>query len=80
MNAASAQVATSAQDVQLQQQGKPTMAQGGELQGDEERMTQAKMALEDARALDRQGSRGLHGEGRRGQAPDGRRVGAIGGA
>jgi hypothetical protein len=38
MNAASAQVATSAQDVQLQQQGKPIMAQGGELQGDKEQL------------------------------------------
>jgi hypothetical protein len=33
------------------------MAQGGELAGDEARKTQAKMVLEDARALDRQGSR-----------------------
>lgn len=48
--------ATSAQDVRLQQQGKPTTAQGGSLNAGDERMNQAKMALDSARTLDQQGS------------------------
>jgi hypothetical protein len=48
--------ATSAQDVRLQQQGEPTMAQGGSLLQSDERTNQAKMALEEAQRLDQQGS------------------------
>lgn len=45
-------IATSAQDVQLQQQGMPTMAQGGDPQALDERREQAQAALERARELD----------------------------
>jgi len=50
--------ATSPQDVRLQQQGKPTMAQGGSLNAGDERLSQASRALDEARGLDQQGSDG----------------------
>lgn len=59
MNRSSSQIATSAQDVRLQQQGKPTVAQGGninEASGDS--MSQAKTQLEHARMLDSQNDQG----------------------
>lgn len=62
MNAASSQIATSAQDVRLQQKGMPTVAQGGDPAKADDRMSQAKMALESARALDQQGSQDCMGK------------------
>ena len=56
MNAAAGQVATSAQDVRLQQQGQPTMAQGGKPDAGAERMSMAKNQLDKARQLDQQGN------------------------
>lgn len=50
--------ATSAQDVRLQQQGMPTMAQGGDPQATDDRLDQAKAAFERARTLDQQGDQG----------------------
>jgi hypothetical protein len=47
--------ATSAQDVRLQQQGLPTMAQGGDPRELQDRMNQAQAALDKARSLDQQG-------------------------
>ncbi len=54
MNAVSGQVATSAQDVRRQQSGLPTMATdpNAKLSDSDQRMSQAKMALEQARSLD----------------------------
>lgn len=57
MNAASSQVATSSQDVRLQQEGKPTAAQGGNIASvDNDPKAKAKSALESARLLDQQNS------------------------
>lgn len=56
MNAAAGQVATSAQDVRLQQQGEPTMAQGGKPDAGADRLSMAKNQLDKARQLDQQGS------------------------
>lgn len=56
MNAASSQVATSPQDVRLQQQGQPTTAQGGTPDAAADKMSMAKTELDRARMLDAQGS------------------------
>lgn len=45
-------IATSAQDVQLQQAGQPTTAQGGDVRGLEAQRAQAVAALDKARDLD----------------------------
>lgn len=52
------QVAKSAQDVRLQQQGMPTMAQGGDPAEADARLEQAKASLEKARSLDQQNDEG----------------------
>jgi hypothetical protein len=44
--------ATSPQDVRLQQEGRPTVAQGGDVRSVDASMTQAKAALDKARSLD----------------------------
>ncbi len=49
-------IATSPQDVRLQQQGMPTAAQGGNPVALDQRMQQAMAAVERARSLDQQGS------------------------
>jgi hypothetical protein len=49
-------IATSPQDVRLQQQGMPTAAQGGNPAALDQRMQQAMAAVERARSLDQQGS------------------------
>lgn len=51
-------IATSPQDVRLQQQGMPTAAQGGNPAAMDERMHQAMMALDQARTLDQKGDQG----------------------
>jgi hypothetical protein len=52
MNAASAQIATSAQDVRLQQAGQPTMAQGGDPRVVDEQLGKVRQAVDRARDLD----------------------------
>lgn len=55
MNKASGQIATSAQDARLQQQGQPTVAQGGN-PASSDKMTMAKNEFDRAVMLDQQGS------------------------
>ena len=52
MNAASAQIATSAQDVRLQQAGKPTTAQGGDPGTVDDQLRQVAEAVVRAKELD----------------------------
>lgn len=54
--------ATSAQDVRLQQQGMPTVAQGGNPAALDQRHQQAQAALDEARTLDQQGSQDCMGK------------------
>jgi hypothetical protein len=50
--------ATSAQDVRLQQQGLPTMAQGGNPRAADDRLNQTRAAFDRARELDQRGDQG----------------------
>ena len=52
MNAASSQIATSAQDVRLQQAGKPTIAQGGNPSTVDDQLRQVAEAVARAKELD----------------------------
>jgi hypothetical protein len=52
MNAASSQIATSAQDVRLQQAGKPTTAQGGNPNTVDDQLRQVAEAVARAKELD----------------------------
>lgn len=56
MNAAAGQIATSAEDVRRQQEGRPTTAQAADQAS--ERLPMAKAKLEQARQLDEQGNAG----------------------
>jgi hypothetical protein len=56
MNAAAGQVATSAEDVRRQQEGRPTVAQAADQAS--QRLPLAKAKLDQARSLDEQGNAG----------------------